>query len=210
MLRRNRIPRISIAPTDRSEPVAKRDKSFQATNMEEMLAAAIEDLDPSDQASGATVIHGALPTVTADPTLLRQLLHNLIDIAIQSRQDDVPLEIHISAQRESVGWLFSLADNGIGMDTSQILRMFTIFNPLDPCQERPGPGAGLTICKRIVEYHGGDIWVTSTPGTGSTVYFTIPDRSLASPSPDNPTTAAAADSAGSASPVTLPEHPSRR
>jgi light-regulated signal transduction histidine kinase (bacteriophytochrome) len=103
-----------------------------------------------------------------------QLLQNLIGNALKYRKPDEPPHIHIAAQRERSNWVFSVRDNGIGFDSRQADKVFGVFKRLHG-KEYPGTGIGLSICKKIVERNGGRIWAKSSPGHGSTFYFTIPD-----------------------------------
>src|SRR4029079_794018 len=96
--------------------------------------------------------------------------------ALKFRGQDLP-RIHVSAQREGQYWRFAIQDNGIGIDPKQAERLFQVFQRLHTRSEYPGTGIGLAICKKIVERHGGRIWVESTPGEGATFYFTIHERS---------------------------------
>lgn len=123
--------------------------------------------------SGAVVTHDNLPTVTADETQLVSLFQNLIDNAVKFRSSDTP-RIDISAERKRDGWVFYVKDNGIGIDPRHAERIFVIFQRLHGMQEYHGTGIGLAICKKIVERHGGRLWVNSEPGKGSTFCFTIP------------------------------------
>jgi light-regulated signal transduction histidine kinase (bacteriophytochrome) len=112
----------------------------------------------------------------ADEAQLAQVFQNLIANAIKFRREGVPPHVHISAEREGDEWLFSVADNGIGIDPEQADRIFQIFQRLHTREEYEGLGMGLALCKRIVERHDGCIWVESKPGKGSTFYFTLSAR----------------------------------
>lgn len=130
------------------------------------LAAMIQD-------SGALITADPLPMVLADGRQLTQLFQNLITNAIKFRGAASP-HVHLGANRVSAGIAFALRDNGIGIDPKHADRIFQIFQRLHTRREYPGSGIGLAICKKIVERHGGTIWVESQPGEGSTFLFTIP------------------------------------
>jgi chemotaxis family two-component system sensor kinase Cph1 len=119
------------------------------------------------------VTHGPLPTVLADRLQLGQLFQNLIGNAIKFRGDESP-RVHISASRNGNGWTFSVRDNGVGIAPEYSERIFIIFQRLHNREEYTGTGMGLAICKKIVEQHGGRIWVESEVGKGATFYFTLP------------------------------------
>jgi light-regulated signal transduction histidine kinase (bacteriophytochrome) len=106
---------------------------------------------------------------------LTQVFQNLIGNALTFRAQRKP-EIHVAAQRQAGGWLFTVRDNGIGIDPQFAERIFMIFQRLHTREQYPGTGIGLAICKKIVERHGGRIWVESQLGQGSTFSFTIPDQ----------------------------------
>ncbi len=114
-----------------------------------------------------------MPTVECDATQVGQVFQNLLSNAIKFRSGDRPLAIRVSAEQQGEEWLFSVADNGMGIESRYFERIFVIFQRLEDRSEYPGTGMGLAICKRIVERHGGRIWVESTPGEGSTFYFTL-------------------------------------
>jgi PAS domain S-box-containing protein len=135
----------------------------------------VQLLESQIREAGAQVTSGPLPTIVGDRVLLTQLLQNLIGNGIKYH-GALPPEVHVSAQRKDRAWLFSVADNGIGIDPEQHQRIFELFRRLHNQQEYPGTGIGLAICQRVIEHHGGTIWMESEPGKGSTFLFTIPDR----------------------------------
>ena len=155
--------------------VETRENFFEATDCEAILKQARGNLQASIEDCCGHVIHDPLPTVTADATQLVQLFQNLIGNAVKFRGME-SLRIHISAERRNGGWLFSVRDNGIGIDPEHSDRIFVIFQRLHGRDEYPGTGIGLAICKKIVERHGGQIGVESEPGQGATFFFTIPDQ----------------------------------
>lgn len=130
-------------------------------------------------ASGGAVTTGPLPTVDGDRTQIAQLLQNLIGNAVKFSRPDRSAAVHLTAVDREADWLFSLSDNGIGIDPRHFEKIFVIFQRLHPRHEYPGTGIGLSICKRVVERHGGHIWVKSTPGQGSTFFFTLPKHPAA-------------------------------
>ena len=147
-------------------------KEFEPTDCKAVLERVLADLHTTVAEGNAVVSHDALPTITADPSQLGQVFQNLISNAIKYRCDRAP-EIHISAERKDSEWLFSVRDNGIGIDPQYAERIFVIFQRLHTREEYPGTGIGLAVCKKIVERHRGRIWVESEAGKGSTFYFTI-------------------------------------
>ncbi|MGB2727489.1 MAG: ATP-binding protein [Halobacteriota archaeon] len=166
-------------------------KPVEPTDCEAVLDQVLTNLKVSIEESSAVVTHDALPTVIADASQLGLLFQNLIDNAIKFRSKEYP-RIHISATRGSgIGdrgsglerrttnhdsWVFSVRDNGIGIEPEFFERIFIIFQRLHSREEYSGTGIGLAICKKIAERHGGRIWVESKPGKGTTFFFTIPDR----------------------------------
>jgi PAS domain S-box-containing protein len=148
---------------------------FAATDCDLVLREALANLMVSIQESGAEVTHDAMPTVSGDATQLTQLFQNLIGNALKFRGER-SAKIHIAAVLEHGEWLFSVADNGIGMEPQYFERVFLVFQRLHTRKEYQGTGIGLAICKKVVERHGGRIWADSKPGEGATFYFTIPDR----------------------------------
>jgi len=155
--------------------VGSRKEVFRPTDMQAVLETAIENLRTSIKETGASVTFESLPTITADPSQMTQLLQNLIGNAIKFRADRPP-EVHVRGTHENGEWKFGVCDNGIGIETQYFDRIFLIFQKLHSRTKYPGTGIGLAICKRIVERHSGKIWVESAPEKGSAFYFTIPDE----------------------------------
>ena len=149
--------------------------AFQVTEVETAFDLALNSLSQRIAQIGATITHDPFPTIMADSTQLIQVFLNLIGNSIKFRSSQ-PLKIHIGVQRQEDEWLFSVQDNGIGIDPQFSDRIFVIFQRLHTREEYPGTGMGLTICKKIIECHGGRIWVESQVGHGTTIYFTIPVR----------------------------------
>ncbi len=156
-----------------------RGKPFSLVDMEEVLATALKDLRTSIEESGALITHTNLPSVMADKMQMVLLLENLIGNSIKFRDVEAP-QIHVSAQRRWNDLVFSIQDNGIGIPREQQDRIFEMFQRLHTKEEYEGTGIGLAISKKIVERHGGRIWVESEEGKGSTFFFTIPNRTKAS------------------------------
>jgi light-regulated signal transduction histidine kinase (bacteriophytochrome) len=136
------------------------------------LRAAIEE-------SNAEITSDPMPTVTADGPQMQQVLQNLVSNALKFHQEARRPAVHIGATRQADHWLFQVKDNGIGIDPKHVEQVFLLFQRLHAREKYPGSGIGLAICKRIVERHGGQIWVESEPGKGSTFFFTIPVASAA-------------------------------
>ncbi len=153
--------------------VGTRGQSLERVETESILGEVLADLQAAIEESGAAVTCDPLPTVAADRSQMKQLLQNLVSNAIKFRAAEAP-RIHVSAERAAGEWVLSVRDNGIGIDPEFADRIFVAFQRLHGQEEYPGTGIGLAICKKIVERHGGRLWVESTPGEGSTFRFTIP------------------------------------
>jgi light-regulated signal transduction histidine kinase (bacteriophytochrome) len=153
--------------------VGTRARDFQPVAMSTVFDQVLRGLQIAVQERGAVVTHDALPVVFADPTQVGQLLQNLIGNAIKFHGEGVP-HVHVSFEPRGQEWLFAVRDDGIGIDPQYKDRIFVIFQRLHPRGQYAGTGIGLAICKKIIERHGGRIWVESTPGSGSTFYFTLP------------------------------------
>ena len=153
--------------------VTTRAREFESADCELILNQVLSNLEISIKESGAVISHDQLPVVTADSTQLTQVFQNLIANAIKFHSEKTP-EINISVQKENNKWIFSVADNGIGIDPKHCERIFEVFKRLHKRREYPGTGIGLSICKKIVERHGGQIWVESNQDGGSIFYFNLP------------------------------------
>ncbi|MCM1981841.1 sensor histidine kinase [Lyngbya confervoides] len=147
---------------------------WELTHIEDALEQACSNLRGRIEKTQAKISADPLPTIVADGTQLMQLFQNLIGNAIKFRKPGEVPQIHIGVERQDDAWLFSVKDNGIGIDPSFADRIFVIFQRLHTRDEYPGSGMGLAICKKIVECHRGQIWVESEAGQGSTFFFTIP------------------------------------
>jgi PAS domain S-box-containing protein len=155
--------------------VAMRGKPFVPTDCAAIVRSVLANLEVAMTESGARVTYTDLPTVMADPTQLTQLFQNLIGNACKFRSQRPPA-IHIAAEHQEGAWVFAVRDNGIGIEPQYFERIFGLFQRLHTRVEYAGTGIGLAICKRIVERHGGRIWVESRPQQESTFYFTIPEQ----------------------------------
>jgi len=153
--------------------VESRGGALQFVDANLVVQEALRNLHVAIDQSQAQITCGRLPTVVADTMQLVRLFQNLIGNAVKFRRDDAP-RIHVEAREEDSRWLFCVRDNGIGIDEQYAKRIFVIFQRLHAHSKYPGTGLGLAICKRIVERHGGSIWVQSQKGTGSTFFFTLP------------------------------------
>ncbi len=150
-------------------------RPFETVDVEQALTLALNNLRVTIEESDAEIIHDPLPIITADPGQLTQVLQNLVGNAIKFRGKRKPV-IHLSAKKVGEYWQFAIQDNGIGIEPQYFERIFLVFQRLHTRREYPGTGIGLSLCKKIIERHGGKIWVQSKIEHGSTFYFTIPER----------------------------------
>jgi light-regulated signal transduction histidine kinase (bacteriophytochrome) len=157
--------------------VTTKGREFKPVEADAALKVALANLKVAIEESHADVTSDPLPVVKADSGQLTQLFQNLIGNAIKFRGKEPP-HVHVSVERRAKEWQFSVQDNGIGIAPQHMERIFVIFQRLHTQAEFPGTGIGLAICKKIVERHGGRLWVTSEPGVGSAFHFTIPVQGL--------------------------------
>ena len=156
--------------------VGTRGKPFEPTPLEQILDEALSNLQVRIEETGATVKRGPMPTLGVDGSQIVRLFQNLIGNSLKYAKSDVPPEIDLSARKEDGAWVFSIRDNGIGIPEEQFERIFGVFQRLHGRGEYEGTGIGLAICKKIVERHGGRIWVESEAGVGSTFRFRLPEK----------------------------------
>lgn len=156
--------------------VVTKGEDFELVDMNSVINQTITVFNASIEESKAKITLDELPTVMGDAVQLRRVFQNLISNAIKFRKDEEPLKIHISAYKSEDGkeYVININDNGIGIEEQYFERIFTIFQRLHTRDVYKGTGIGLSIVKRIIERHGGHIWVESEYNKGSTFYFTIP------------------------------------
>jgi len=154
--------------------VGTRDKNFKPVDAGSSLGRALTNLRAAIQDSGATVTHDPLPTIPCDEVQVAQLFQNLIGNALKFRKPDAAPAVHVGAADQGAEWEFMVRDNGIGIEPQYFQRIFMVFQRLHDKGEYPGTGIGLAIVKKVVERHGGRIWVQSQPGAGTTFHFTMP------------------------------------
>jgi PAS domain S-box-containing protein len=155
--------------------VGTKGREFEPTDCEIVLQQSLKNLQIAIEEKQAIVSHDPLPTVMGDNVQLGQLFQNLIGNAIKFQGTEPP-HVHVSASRNGNGWVFSIRDNGIGIAPEYAERIFVIFRRLHSLEKYPGTGIGLAVCKKIVERHGGRIWVESESGKGAIFYFTLPGK----------------------------------
>lgn len=155
--------------------ITTRAREFTEVDLNKTFSDVTHDLQILIQEKDARIYSSKLPVIKADPVQMHQLLQNIIGNAIKFHGERTPV-VNISAERKKIGWLFSIRDNGIGIDPESFERIFQVFQRLHEMGKYPGTGIGLAICQKIVERHGGRIWVESKAGEGTTFHFTIPEH----------------------------------
>jgi signal transduction histidine kinase len=153
--------------------VQTRGDPFEPVDLEDVLADVREEMLVRIEESGAEITAESLPTVAGDRRQLQQVFGNLVENAVEYSGDDPP-RVRVAAERSGNRWVVSVEDEGIGIDPDDQDRVFEVFQRLHSREDHEGPGIGLALCERIVERHGGDIWVESEPGEGATFTFTLP------------------------------------
>ena len=169
------VQRLQILIKDLLEysQIETKAKNITPTDCSFIVEEAMSNLKTAMDESNAVVTYNKLPTIMSDPQQIISLFQNLIDNAIKFRSNKAP-RVRISADRKGNEWLFSIRDNGIGIDPENFEKIFVMFQRLHGSADFPGTGIGLSICKKIIERHGGRIWVESEPGKGATFFFVIP------------------------------------
>jgi light-regulated signal transduction histidine kinase (bacteriophytochrome) len=146
---------------------------FEAVDTGNIVAQVRDDLDSQLQKAGARLDIGELPVVKGDPRLLRGLFENLIDNSLKYHSD-APIEISVTAVRRGDTWVFTIEDNGVGISEEDSDEVFLMFARGSRTQDIPGVGIGLALCRKIVEYHAGRIWIDSSDEGGTKLVFTLP------------------------------------
>ncbi len=157
--------------------IRSQEKRFERTDLNAVIEEVKDNLSVSIEQTGAIINNEDLPVIVADQLQMVQLFQNLLANALKFRNPETTPEINISWRREGSDYQFSVKDNGIGMDSRYLNKIFGMFSRLNAKTEYPGTGIGLAICKKIVEHHGGVIWAESQLGKGSEMCFLLPDES---------------------------------
>lgn len=155
-----------------------RGAQFTPIEVNKAFDLALSNLAAAVTESNAEITRDDLPVVLGDETQLAQVFQNLLGNALKFRKPGTPPRVHVSVNPQGREWIFAVRDNGIGIDARYADRIFLIFQRLHSREEYPGTGIGLSLCKRIIERHGGRIWVESEQGQGSVFFFTIPKRGM--------------------------------
>jgi light-regulated signal transduction histidine kinase (bacteriophytochrome) len=157
--------------------VGTRGKPLQPIDCDQIISQTVRNLASAICEAGALVTHDSLPTIFGDRTQILQAFQNMIQNAVKFRTNEPP-KVHVSAVKKVNEWIFSVKDNGIGIDSRHLDRIFIIFQRLHKRGQYEGTGMGLAIVKKVIERHGGRIWADSEPGKGTTFYFTIPEKGV--------------------------------
>jgi light-regulated signal transduction histidine kinase (bacteriophytochrome) len=163
-----------------------RQAKHQPVRMDDVLDDVLSNLQQLIAEKSATIERDPLPVVTADRTAMTQLLQNLVGNALKFQNGTRSVVVRIAASEQESGWTFSVADNGIGIAPEHFERIFVIFQRLHARDGYGGTGIGLAICKKIVERHGGRIWLESQPGVGTRFFFTLPRKAPGQEGGDDP------------------------
>jgi hypothetical protein len=156
--------------------VGRSTETFSPVDIDAILTSALATLEDRSAAADADIVRGPMPTIDGDATLLVALFQNLIGNALKYRSADRTLRLEITAEPQGASWLFTVSDNGIGIERQYAERIFTIFQRLHLRDKYGGTGIGLALCRKIVEFHRGKIWLAETAGPGATFQFTIPEH----------------------------------
>ena len=163
-----------VATFQISSKVGASEQSKEPIDCNHVIQQVRSDLQPIINDSHAVITTDVLPTIYANETQLMQLFQNLLGNALKYHPPEQPPHVKVSAENRGNEWLFGVHDNGIGIKPEHFDQIFQIFQRLHTKAEYPGTGIGLATCKKIVESHGGQIWVESEPAVGTTLYFTLP------------------------------------
>jgi light-regulated signal transduction histidine kinase (bacteriophytochrome) len=156
--------------------IGRSTEPFLKVSTADLVSGVLQSLGETIEEAKANIVVGELPIVDGSESQLRQVFQNLVSNSLKFSHKDQPPNIEVSCKESAGEWVFTVKDNGIGIDPQYFERIFTIFQRLHSSNEYEGTGIGLAICKRIVERHGGRIWVESEPSKGSRFHFTLPQE----------------------------------
>lgn len=169
-----RLDEIAASMAQYADDLSNEDEEMELTNMEAIFRAVPQKLAPLIEQTRAIVTSDSLPRLQCQPTRIARLMEHLVKNAILYRREQVPPAVHLSAKKEPAHWLFSVADNGTGVEPAYLDQVFEPFRRLHS-KDRHGLGMGLSTCRHIVSRHGGRIWMESQFGIGSVVFFSLPE-----------------------------------
>lgn len=155
-----------------------RNRTIKKVSLNTVVEEVLHDLETTITAAGASVSVGPLPVLKLNDVEMKQLFQNLIGNALKFRSKERVPVIEISCAEKADEWIFSVKDNGIGIETEYLHKLFLLFQRLHTDGEYPGTGIGLAVCKKIVELNNGKIWVESAYGKGSTFFFSLPKTTV--------------------------------